>query len=249
MNHRYLRTFLLVGLGLVLVSCSITRVKWRIKWNKGMEESKAAFMNAPLPIEKKRQPNIILLVADDLGPYEVSAYGVEHIKTPNIDQIGKDGVVFEEGYATAPTCAPARAGLMTGRVQNRYGFETQVMEFYPSNYVEYISGRWLVDTGEFKVKAKPSFPSAWQVHKQGVPPSEIMLSEILHKYDYDTALIGKWHLGVHREQVPSARGFDYQYGFYGASSLYTPEENWSGVINHKHGAFSAQHQWKTGTQR
>ncbi|MBW2377842.1 MAG: sulfatase-like hydrolase/transferase [Deltaproteobacteria bacterium] len=120
------------------------------------------------------------------------------------------------------------------------------MEFYPSNYVEYISGRWLVDTGEFKVKAKPSFPAAWQVHKQGVPPSEIMLSEILKKYDYNTALIGKWHLGIHREQVPSARGFDYQYGFYGASSLYTTKENWSGVINHKHEAFSAQHQWKTG---
>jgi arylsulfatase A-like enzyme len=245
-DSRTVRTLMLIALGLLLASCSITRVKWRIKWDKGMEESKAAFMKAPLPAEKERQPNIILLVADDLGPYEVSAYGVEHISTPNIDQIGKDGVVFEEGYATAPTCAPARAGLMTGRVQNRYGFETQVMEFYPSNYVEYISGRWLVDTGEFKVKAKPSFPSAWQVHKQGVPPSEIMLSEILHKYDYDTALIGKWHLGVHREQIPAARGFDYQYGFYGASSLYTPEENWSGVINHKQKAFSAQHQWNTG---
>jgi len=101
MNYRYLRAFLLVSLGLVLVSCSITRVKWRIKWDKGMEESKAAFMEAPLPAEKERQPNIILLVADDLGPYEVSAYGVEHISTPNIDQIGKDGVVFEAGYATA----------------------------------------------------------------------------------------------------------------------------------------------------
>ncbi len=246
MNHRYLRALLLVGLGLVLVSCSITRVKWRIKWNKDMEASKAAFLGAPLPVEKERPPNIIVLLADDLGPYEVSAYGVEHISTPNIDQIGAEGVVFEEGYATAPTCAPARAGLMTGRVQNRYGFETQVMEFYPSNYVEYISGRWLVDTGEFKVKAKPSFPSAWQVHKQGVPPSEIMLSEILKKYDYNTALIGKWHLGVHREQVPMARGFDYQYGFYGAFSLYAPKKNWSGIINHEHKAFSAQHQWKTG---
>ena len=110
MNYRYLRTFLLVALGLLLVSCSITRVKWRIKWDKGLEESKAAYMDAPLQVEKKRQPNIILLVADDLGPYEVSAYGVEHISTLNIDQIGKEGVVFEEGYATAPTCAGGRAG-------------------------------------------------------------------------------------------------------------------------------------------
>ncbi len=248
MSHRTLRAFLLAGLALVLVSCSITRIKWRIKWDKDLEESKAAFMSAPLDPGKKpeRQPNVIILLADDLGPYEVSAYGVDHIKTPHIDQIGKDGVVFEQGYATAPTCAPARAGLMTGRVQNRYGFETQVMEFYPSNYVEYISGRWLVDTGEFKVKAKPSFPAEWQVHKQGVPPSEIMLSEILKKYNYQTALIGKWHLGVHREQVPMARGFDYQYGFYGASSIYTPKKHWSGIINYEHAAFSAQHQWKTG---
>ena len=162
------------------------------------------------------------------------------------DQIGAEGVVFEEGYVTSPTCAPSRAGIMTGRVQNRYGFETQVMEFYPSNYVEYISGRWLVDTGEFKVKAKPSFPAEWQGHKQGVPPTQIMLSEILKKYNYDTALIGKWHLGVHREQVPMARGFDYQYGFYGAFSLYAPKKNWSGIINHEHESFSAQHQWNTG---
>ena len=246
MTYRHLRAFALLGLALVLVSCSITRIKWRVKWNKAMEDRKEAFLEAPIAATKARQPNIIILLADDLGPYEVSAYGVEHISTPHIDQIGQEGVVFEEGYATAPTCAPARAGLMTGRVQNRYGFETQVMEFYPTNYVEYISGRWLVDTGEFKVKAKPSFPAAWQVHKQGVPPSEIMLSEMLKKYDYETALIGKWHLGVHRDQVPFARGFDYQYGLYGASSLYTPKKNWSGVINHEHESFSAQHQWKTG---
>ncbi|MGD8607751.1 MAG: sulfatase-like hydrolase/transferase, partial [Myxococcales bacterium] len=233
MKFRYLRALVFIGLGLLLLSCSITRIKWRIKWNQSMEDSKEAFMEAPLPVEKARQPNIILLVADDLGPYEVSAYGSEHMSTPNIDQLGAEGVVFEEGYSTAPTCAPARAGLMTGRVQNRYGFETQIMEFYPTNYVEYLSGRWLVDTGEFVVKAKPSFPSEWQVHKQGVPPSEIMLSEILKKYDYQTALIGKWHLGVHRTQLPMARGFDYQYGFYGASSLYTPKKNWSGVINHE----------------
>ena len=65
MKYRYLRAFLLVSLGLVLVSCSITRVKWRIKWDKDLEKSKAAFMGAPLQVEKERQPNIILLVADD----------------------------------------------------------------------------------------------------------------------------------------------------------------------------------------
>jgi arylsulfatase A-like enzyme len=232
-RHSTLRSLLLVALALVLASCSITRVKWRVKWDKDKKAGKQAFMSAPLETEKpKRQPNVIILLADDLGPYEVSAYGVDHIKTPHIDQIGKEGVVFEQGYATAPTCAPARSGLMTGRVQNRYGFETQVMEFYPSNYVEYISGRWLVDTGEFKVKAKPSFPSAWQVHKQGTPPTEIMLSEILKKYNYSTALIGKWHLGVHREQVPMARGFDYQYGIEDDTIIWFLSDNGGASYTH-----------------
>ena len=156
-------------------------------------------------------------------------------------------MVFEEGYATAPTCAPARAGLMTGRVQNRYGFETQVMEFYPSNYVEYISGRWLVDTGEFVVKAKPSFPSAWQVHKQGVPPSEIMLSEILKKYNYEH----RPHRQMAPRRAPRAGSDRLEASTtslaFTVRSRSTPrKENWSGVINHEHKSFSAQHQWKTG---
>ena len=155
-------------------------------------------------------------------------------------------MIFQEGYVTSPTCAPSRAGIMTGRVQNRYGFETQVMEHYPTNWVEYISGRWIVDTGEFVVKAKPSFPAEWQAHKQGVPPTEITLADILKKYGYATGLVGKWHLGVSRKQVPLERGFDYQFGFNGAFSLYTPERNWPHVINHEHQSFSAQHQWNMG---
>ncbi|MBW2552033.1 MAG: sulfatase-like hydrolase/transferase, partial [Deltaproteobacteria bacterium] len=63
---------------------------------------------------------------------------------------------------------------------------------------------------------------------------------------YTTALIGKWHLGVSRKQVPLERGFDYQFGFNGAFSLYTPERNWAHIINHEHQSFSAQHQWNMG---
>ena len=136
---------------------------------------------------------------------------------------------------------------MTGRVQNRYGFETQVMEFYPSNYVEYISGRWLVDTGEFKVKAKPSFPSALagaqarraplRDHALG-NPQEVRLQHGAHR-----------QMAPRRATVSRSRRLEASTtstASYGASSLYTPKENWSGVINHKHEAFSAQHQWKTG---
>ncbi len=238
---------LVACLSFCLLSCSVTRLRWRIKPDKTMEARKAAFLEEPRDeSEAPRQPNIIILLADDLGKYEVSAYGARHISTPHIDQVGAEGVIFQEGYATAPTCAPSRAGIMTGRVQNRYGFETQVMEHYPTNWVEYISGRWIIDTGEFVVAAKPSFPAAWYAKRQGVPPSEIMLPEILKKYGYTTGLIGKWHLGVSRKQVPLARSFDYQFGFNGAFSLYTPEKVWPRVVNHEHESFSSQHQWNMG---
>ena len=191
------------------MSCSITRVKWRIKWDKDKKAGKQAFMSAPLTTETK---NGATTQRHHPARRRSRALRGERLRRrahldPEHRSDRRRGRRLRAGLRDgAHLCASSGSGLMTGRVQNRYGFETQVMEFYPSNYVEYISGRWLVDTGEFKVKAKPSFPSAWQVHKQGTPPTEIMLSEILKKYNYQTALIGKWHLGVHKEQVPMARG-------------------------------------------
>ncbi len=229
-----------LSLVLLISGCyplSVTRWKWRIKYDKNAISSKNSFLSNT-EAKSTDKPNVILIIVDDLGKYEVSAYGSETMQTPNIDQIGKEGVVFEQAYVTAPTCAPSRAGIITGRVQNRYGFETQIMEFYPTNMVEYLSGKYFVNTGDFEVAAKPQFPSEWQVIKQGVPPSEINLAEIMKSQGYKTAQIGKWHLGVSKNHLPLNRGFDYQYGFYGASSLYAPERNWSHVMNYEYQSFS-----------
>lgn len=241
------RVVFLFLMTLIISGCSVTSMKWRIKWDKDKKSGKEAFFeDEKSKIRDEKPPNIIVLLCDDLGKYEVSAYGARHISTPNIDQIGQEGVVFEEGYVTAPTCAPSRSGIMTGRVQNRYGFETQIMEHYPTNTVEYLTGKYMVNTGSFVMKAKPSFPAEWQLHKQGVPPTEITLAERLKAMGYKTGLVGKWHLGISNKNLPLNRGFDYQYGFYGAFSLYTPERNWSHVINYEHQSFSAQHQWNMG---
>jgi len=221
-------------------------MKWRIHWDKDLKKGKKHYLNRAKRTGNERPPNIVILLVDDLGKYEVSAYGAEHISTPHIDQIGREGVIFDEAYVTAPTCAPSRAGIMTGRVQNRYGFETQIMEFYPTNMIEYLSGKYFMNTGEFVMKAKPDFPAEWQIQKQGVPPTEINLAEALKPLGFTTGNVGKWHLGISRNHVPLKRGFDYQYGFYGAFSLYTPERDWTHVINHEHQSFSAQHQWKMG---
>lgn len=231
-----------------LIACyplTVGSIKWRITWDKKLLKEKKEFL-AEQNNAQPDKPNVIILLADDLGKYEVSSYGAEHISTPNIDQIGAEGVVFEEGYVTAPTCAPSRAGIMTGRVQNRYGFETQLMEFYPTNMIEFLSGKYLTNTGDFVMTSKPVYPREWQVHKQGVPPTEINLAEILKSNGYATGITGKWHLGSSHRHAPEDRGFDYQYGFHGAFSWFTPEEHWTGVINHYHESFSAKYQWQNG---
>ena len=150
-------------LAMIISACypvSVTRMKWRIKWDKEKAKGKEAFFDDKTSVKRdQKAPNIIILLADDLGKSEVSAYGEDHVLTPNIDKIGEEGVIFDEAYVTAPTCAPSRCGIMTGRVQNRFGFETQVMEFYPTNIIEYLSGKYFVNTGDFIVEAKPQFPA------------------------------------------------------------------------------------------
>ena len=98
MTNRLLITIIVGGLGLLLIGCyplTLNRPKWAIKWDKELEAGKDAFMQAPAARQRaERPPNIVLIVADDLGKYEVSAYGVDHISTPHIDQIGAEGVVF-----------------------------------------------------------------------------------------------------------------------------------------------------------
>jgi hypothetical protein len=83
----------LFALSMIMCGCSVTSMKWRIKWDKDKKEGKEVFFAAKASGEhSQKPPNIIILLADDLGRYEVSAYdGVDHISTPNIDKIGADG--------------------------------------------------------------------------------------------------------------------------------------------------------------
>jgi sulfatase-like protein len=70
-----------------------------------------------------RKPNVVFILGDDLGYCDVSMYGCKEIPTPNIDSIGKNGIRFTNAYVSAPVCSPSRAGLLTGRYQQRFGFE------------------------------------------------------------------------------------------------------------------------------
>jgi len=73
-----------------------------------------------------RPPNIVILLADDLGYGELGCQGNQQIPTPHIDSIAKNGVRFTDGYVTAPVCSPSRAGLMSGRLQARFSYHTNV---------------------------------------------------------------------------------------------------------------------------
>lgn len=232
---------------MVLASCyplATGSMKWRITPDRKKKQYNKSFF-AETGQKHSGAPNVIIIMADDLGKYEVSAYGGQHVKTPNIDQLLAEGLRFQNAYSSSPVCAPSRAGIMTGRYQQRYGFETQEMQFYPTNFIEYLSGKYLANTGDFVVKSKPVYPREWQIVKQGVPPTEVLLSELFKSYGYSTAWLGKWHLGHSKKHVPENRGFDYTYGFLGHSSLYTPEQGTPGYVAHIQDQFSAHHQWNT----
>ncbi len=238
------KLLLFIGLTIIISGCFVSTYNstWDIEWDEAAITRKTTFLANIEQTESKNRPNVILIMADDLGKYEVSAYGAVDIQTPNIDAIGANGIRFNDAYVTAPICAPSRAAILTGRYQQRFGFETQPMEFYPTNRLEYAAGK-RSDLGDWRVVAEPDFPSPWMVERQGVPPSEINMAELFQSSGYSTGIIGKWHLGHGKEHIPNARGFDYQYGFYGAFSLYTPAQNTEGYVNFIQDDLSSRHQW------
>jgi arylsulfatase A-like enzyme len=193
-----------------------------------------------------KRPNIIIILADDLGKMDVSLYGGKNVSTKNIDAIGQNGATFNQAYISSPICAPSRAGLLTGRYQQRFGFEINTHERYPTNRIEYYGYKWLYTNDVFQLPegldeiAVPTFDA---IHKQGLPPTEFILPELLKKHGYATAAMGKWHLGYNETARPMRRGFDYHYGFLQAFSLYAPVEQ-EGIVNKRLDDFTDGFLWE-----
>lgn len=194
--------------------------------------------------DSTKPPNIILILADDLSKYDISLYGHPIVSTPHIDKLAHQGVLFEQGYVSASICAPSRAGLITGRYQNRFGFENQSQERYLVNRLQYYGMDLFIDSYPWKINKMTAVPNESARLRQGLPPTEISIAEALKARGYETALIGKWHLGSSQEQSPCAFGFDYQYGFYGSHSLFVPEKT-EGYVDQKNDAdWTDQYIWK-----
>ncbi|MEM0938390.1 MAG: sulfatase-like hydrolase/transferase [Bacteroidota bacterium] len=223
--------------------------EFQITWDQQKIKEKSKILSNIKLIQDSLNvpPNIVIILADDLGKSEVSAYGQDLVHTPNIDAIGTNGALFTEAYITSPICSPSRAGLITGRYQQRFGYELQPHDRYPRNWLEFIAFKYFIDTDNWVVADEHiAYPNPEDILRQGLPPSEITLAELLKASGYRTGVIGKWHLGLNEFSYPLQRGFDYHYGFYEAFSLYAHEDD-STIVNHHHDwLFTDKYIWGPG---
>src|SRR5277367_5422188 len=136
------------------------------------------------------QPNILFILADDLGYADVSCYGRRDFTTPNIDRIAADGMRFMQAYANSAVCSATRTALITGRYQYRL----------PIGLEEPLGSN--------------------ETRNVGLPPSHPTLPSLLRKAGYGTTLIGKWHLGGLPDFGPLKSGYDHFWGFRGGALDY-----------------------------
>ena len=162
-----------------------------------------------------RRPNIILIFTDDMGYGDLSCYGSKAIKTPSIDQLAHDGVRFTDFYSCSALCSPSRAGLLTGRYAHRTGvtFPFPAGEDTFSRNMLRRLGLMFGSLGALDLQGAESIA-------KGLPPSEITIAAALKIAGYQTACIGKWHIGDFTKDeryLPGKHGFDYFVGFNGAN--------------------------------
>ncbi|MCE2462166.1 MAG: sulfatase-like hydrolase/transferase [Pseudomonadales bacterium] len=144
-----------------------------------------------VPALGAEQPNMVLIVADDLGYPDICAYGCTSGRTPHIDSLAERGVRFTDGYVSAPICSPSRAGMLTGRYQQRFGHEFNAGGQARSHRMGL-----------------------------GTPASETLLPAHLKAAGYATGMSGKWHLGSIDALHPLNRGFDEFFGFLHGANAY-----------------------------
>ncbi len=133
----------------------------------------------------KRPPNILIILTDDQGRGDYSAFGTKDIDTPNIDRLFNEGMTFDNFYANSSVCSPSRAALLSGCYPDRVGVPGVIREEDADESWGYLSAH------------------------------ATLLPELLKRAGYHTALVGKWHLGISSPNLPNERGFDLFDGFLG----------------------------------
>lgn len=158
------------------MTTELQRLSAEVEQDRTRPETSSEKSNAE---RRRKQPNIVLLLADDLGWSDLHCYGHPYHRTPNLDQLADEGLRYTNGYAPAPICSASRASILTGKTPARLNFEfVTKTEPGPQN----------LDT-EVPLQTPPL--------TLNLPPAEISIAEALAGLDYRTAFFGKWHVNQH----------------------------------------------------
>ena len=152
-----------------------------------------------------RAPNVVVILADDLGYGDLGSYGARAIRTPNLDRLAAEGVRFTDFYASASVCSPSRAGLLTGRYPVRTGVSYVI-------FAAEISPSHRLDLALTRLGSRLGTSRFHDSYVSGLPDSEITLAEALKVAGYATGHFGKWHLGDFSHDprfLPNRHGFDF----------------------------------------
>lgn len=146
--------------------------------------------------ETEERPNLVIIFTDDQGYADLSCFGGDHVYTPNIDQMAKEGARLTSFYVAAPLCTPSRAALMTGCYPRRVSMEP------PSSLAVALPN----------LTPGTRFPVCLAGDGHGLNPDEITIAEIAQSVGYRTGIFGKWHLGDQPEFLPTRQGFEEFFG-------------------------------------
>jgi arylsulfatase A len=135
--------------------------------------------------ERTVRPNVVIILADDLGWADLGCYGSKYHKTPNLDRLAAEGMRFTDAYAACPVCSPSRAAILTGKYPARL------------NLTDWLPGR----------PDRPDQQLLRPIINQQLPAEQTTLAAVLKKAGYVTGHVGKWHLGG-KGSLPQDRGFD-----------------------------------------
>ncbi len=206
------------------------------------------------PAEPRRtdaeRPNILLIVVDDLGYSDLQAYGNTRIRTPHIDGLGQHGVRFTHAYCSSPISGPSRAGIFTGRCQNRFGYEfmpyDRFDDTFMKEYKKYFIPYYLKKKPEGLKDFSPNLFVRRGKHQTDLPSDEITLAQLLRPAGYATGLVGKWNVGSSAASTPDEYGYGYSYYFSGALTRYVddPVDTTQYVEAHCPWAFSDIPAWQ-----
>ncbi|WP_246124743.1 sulfatase [Algibacter pacificus] len=144
--------------------------------------------------ESAKKPNIVFILADDLGAHDLSYAGSKYYETPNIDGLANDGVQFTQGYAACQVCSPSRASLMSGQYTARHGVTDWIGAATGEKWGDY-----------YNTKVMPP------EYNHAIPEDNITIAEALKTNGYKTFFAGKWHLGD-EPHTPENNGFEINIG-------------------------------------